>query len=256
LNRSFFQPGQTRTFAGIVMQLEAIVASQSVEEVYERLEESGVMLRTDRTVMPTMMKGGTVSLRELDQLRRVDNVVRLGHVKRIERDRILLEEGSIPTTVDHLHVHCAASGLSDNPPRAIFADDTITLQLVTRVSLTLSGALQGFLEATGRTTAEKNRLCPPAVMPHTPFDYLRVVLAGISTEMRWLHALDLQTWVDRSRLNIMSGLGEDEDRVSVRELQGRFFAALAPSFDKLHVFAEGATPRERARMFEPAEDTL
>ena len=70
-------------------------------------------------------------------------------------------------------MHCAASGLSDNPPRAIFTDDTITLQLVTRVSLTLSGALQGFLESTGRTTEEKNRLCPPTVMPHTPFDYLR-----------------------------------------------------------------------------------
>ena len=26
-------------------------------------------------------------------------------------------------------MHCAAAGLSDNPPRAIFTDDTITLQL-------------------------------------------------------------------------------------------------------------------------------
>ena len=146
------------------------------------------MLRTDRTVVPTMMKGGTVSLRELEQLRRIENVVRLGHVERIEPDRIVLEQGSIPTTPDHLHVHCAASGLSDNPPRAIFTDDTITLQLVTRVSLTLSGALQGFLESTGRTTEEKNRLCPPTVMPHTPFDYLRMVMAGISTEMGWQEA--------------------------------------------------------------------
>ena len=123
-----------------------------------------------------MMKGATVSVRELEQLRRIENVVRLGHVERIEPDRIVLEHGSIPTTPDHLHVHCAASGLSDNPPRAIFTDDTITLQLVTRVSLTLSGALQGFLESTGKTTAEKNRLCPPTVMPHTPFDYLRLVI--------------------------------------------------------------------------------
>ena len=176
LNRAFFQPGQARTFEGVVLQLEAMVASESVEEVYERLEADGVMLRTDRTVVPTMMKGATVSLRELEQLRRIENVVRLGHVERIEPDQIVLEHGSIPTTPDHLHVHCAAAGLSDNPPRAIFTDDTITLQLVTRVSLTLSGALQGFLEATGRTTEEKNRLCPPTVMPHTPFDYLRVVI--------------------------------------------------------------------------------
>jgi len=252
LNRAFFQPGQTRTFAGVVLQLEAMVASESVEEVYERLEEDGVMLRTDRAVVPTMMKGGTASLRELEQLRRIGNVVRLGHVERIEPDQIVLEKGSIPTTPDHLHVHCAASGLSDNPPRAIFTDDTITLQLVTRVGLTLSGALQGFIESTGRTTEEKNALCPPTVMPHTPFDYLRVVLAGISTEMRWQEAPELQEWVDRSRLNLLCGLGDNEDRAAVRELQGRFFDALFPALDKLQVFAAQATPRERARIFEPA----
>jgi hypothetical protein len=211
-----------------------------------------VMLRTDRAVVPTMMKGGTVSLRELDQLRRVANVVRLGHVERIDPDQILLEQGSIPTTCDHLHVHCAASGLSDNPPRAIFTDDTITLQLVTRVGLTLSGALQGFLESTMRTTKEKNTLCPPTVMPHTPFDYLRVVLAGISTEMGWQEAPDLQEWIDRSRLNLLCGLGENEDRATVRELQGRFFTALFPALDKLQLFAARATYQERARMFEPA----
>jgi hypothetical protein len=252
LNRAFFQPGRSRTFAGVVLQLEAMVVSKSVDDVYLRLEEDEVMLRTDRAVMPAMMKGGTVSLGELEQLRRIGNVVRLGHVERVEADQIVLERGSIPTTPDHLHVHCAASGLSDNPPRAIFTDDTITLQLVTRVGLTLSGALQGFLEATGRTTEEKNALCPPTVMPHTPFDYLRVVLAGISTEMGWQEAPDLQEWVDGSRLNLLNGLIENEDRAIVRELQGRFFAGLPPALDKLQVFAAQATAQERARMFEPA----
>jgi hypothetical protein len=249
LNRAFFQPGQPHTFAGIVMQLEAMVASDSVDEVYERLEADEVMLRTDRTIVPTMMKGGTVSLRELEQLRRIENVVRLGHVERIEPDRVFLERGSVPTTSDHLHVHCAAPGLSDNPPRAIFTDDTILLQLVTRVSLTLSGALQGFLETTERSTEEKNRLCPPTVMPHTPFEYLHVVLAGISTEMRWGQAPDLADWVDRSRLNLMSGLGDNEDRATIRGLQGRFFAALPTALERLQVFAERVSPWERARMF-------
>ena len=252
LNRAFFQPGQARTFSGVVMQLEAMVASESVEEVFERLEAEGEMLRTDRDVVPTMMKGGTASVREVEQLRRVDNVVRLGHVESINRDQIVLENGSIPTTPGHLHVHCAASGLSDNAPRTIFTDDTITLQLVTRVGLTLSGALQGFLESTGRATDEKNRLCPPTVMPHTPFDYLRVVMAGISTELGWQEAQDLQEWLDRSRLNLLSGLGENEDPATVRELQGRFFDSLFPALEKLQVFAAQVTPRERARMFEPA----
>jgi hypothetical protein len=141
-------------------------------------------------------------------------------------------------------VHCAAPGLSDNPPRAIFTDDTITLQLVTRVSLTLSGALQGFLETTGRTTEEKYRLCVPTAMPHTPFDYLRVILAGISTEMRWQQAPELQEWVDRSRLNIMSGLGEHDDRATVRELQDRFCRSF-PHSRSCRCSRLQATPQER-----------
>ena len=252
LNRAFFQPGRARTFEGIVLQLEAMVASGSVEEVFECLEADQVMLRVDRSIAPTMMKGATVSLRELEQLRRVESVVRLGHVVRIEPDRIVLERGAVPTTPDHLHVHCAASGLSDNPLRAIFTDDTITLQLVTRVSATLSGALQGLLEATGRTTDEKNRLCPPTVMPHTPFDYLRVILSGIRTEMGWQAAPEIQEWVDRSRLNLMTGLEENEDQATVRALQSRFLVALFPALDQLQVFAAHATPQERARMFEPS----
>jgi len=251
LNRAFFQPGQPRTFAGIVLQLEAMAVSQSVEEVYERLEAEDVMFRIDRTVVPTMMKGGTVSSRELDLLRRVEHVVRLGHVTRIDPEQIVLEDGVIATTPDHLHVHCAASGLSDRPPRAIFADDLITLQLVTRLGLTLSGALQGFLESTGRTTEEKNRLCLPTGMPHTPFDYLRVILAGINTEMQWLDAPDLQDWLDHSRLNIMAGLEANADGDVLQDLQPRFFAALATAFGALQTFTAQATPQERARMFDP-----
>jgi hypothetical protein len=137
------------------------------------------------------------------------------------------------------------------PPRPIFTVDTITLQLVTRVGLTLSGGLQGFLESTGRTTAEKNRICPPTAMPHTPFDYLRLIMAGISTELGWQEAQDLQEWVDRSRLNLLSGLGEHDDPGTVRDLQTRFFDSLFSALDKLQLFAAQATPRERARMFDP-----
>jgi hypothetical protein len=251
LNRAFFQPGQPRTFEGIVMQLEAMVAAESVHEVYERLEDDEVMLRTDPSVLPTMMKGATVSVGELDQLRQIDHVVRLGHVERITSDQIFLEQGVVPTTPEHIHVHCAAYGLSDNAPRPIFSDDLITLQLVTRLGLTLSGALQGFLESTARTTDEKNKLCLPTGWPHTPFDYLRAILAGISTEMAWGVAPDLQSWVDRSRLNIMAGLENSDDRDSVPELQGRFFTAVFPALDKLQLFASQATPRERARMYQP-----
>jgi hypothetical protein len=119
------------------------------------------------------------------------------------------------------------------------------------MSLTLSGALLGVLETSERAADEKNRLCPPTVWPHTPFDYLRVILAGIRTEMGWQTAPELQRFVDRSRLNLTSGLSTTNDRASTPELQKRFFAALFPALDTLRVFAEQATPQEQARMAEP-----
>lgn len=250
LHREFFQPGRARTLEGVVLQLEAMNASTSVDETYRMLEQAGVVLRTDPAIVPTMMKGATVSRHELDQLRQVEDVVRLGHVERIEADRVVLEHGSVPTSLDRIHVHCATEGLSDNPWRPIFTDETITLQLVTRMSLTLSGALQGVVEASGRSTDDKNRLCRPATWPHTPFDYLRAILAGIATEMEWGGAEDLQSFVDASRLNLLSGTDPSE-AAEIADLQMRLFTALPTAFDRLRAFAEVATPQERSRMFVP-----
>ena len=209
------------------------------------------MLRIDRSVRPSMLKGATASLGELDELRRIENVVRLGHVEQIHPDSITLEDGSIPTSPDHLHIHCASAGLSDNPPKPIFADDNILLQPVTRVSLSLSAGLIGFVEASGRSTAEKNRLCRPNAWPHTPFDWIRHLLTGMRTEMEWQGAPDVLAWVEASRLNLVKGLDQHPDKDTVADLQGRFVTALFPALAKLDEFALKVTPVERARIFAP-----
>jgi hypothetical protein len=253
LNRAFFQPGSgvVPTFEGVVLELEAVAECDSMEQVFERLEERQVVLRIDGSIQPSMLKGATVSLGELGQLRSIENVVRLGHVKRIDLDAITLEEGSMPTSPDHLHIHCASAGLSDNVPKAIFTDDNITLQAVTRVSLSLSTALIAFVEASGRSTAEKNRLCRPNPWPHTPFDWARHLLTGMKTEMEWQGAADVVAWVESSRLNLVKSLDHDPDKAAVADLQRRFVTALFPALAKLDEFAAHASPAERARMFEP-----
>ena len=250
LNRASFQPDSLRTFEGVVVQLEAMSASANVREVYEREEEAGIVFRTDRSVVPTMMKGATISFGELGQLRRLTNVVRLGHVQRIETEQIVMERGTVPTTPADLHVHCASEGLRDNPPRAIFEDDGVTLQPVTRMSLTLSGGLIGVLEASGGRRRRRTASAAPLrgrILRST----IRAILAGIRTEMGWLDAPDLQQWLDASRLNLLQGLAQGDDPAALTEVQGRFFTALGSAFEKLALFAEQATPRERARMFEP-----
>ncbi len=210
------------------------------------------MFRVDRSVVPTMMKGATLSAGELAQLRRIDNVVRLGHVERIDLDEIVLERGTIATSPEHLHVHCATPGLSDRPPVPIFTDDTITLQVLSRISLCMSSAFIGLVEGSDRTTAEKNRLCRPNPWPQTPFDFLRAILLGIKTELGWQDA-DLREWVEASRLNLVGGLARHADQNAVQALQGRFLAALFPALDNFEQLSAQASEAERARIFEPEE---
>ncbi len=252
MNRAHFQPGAgaIATLEGAVLELEAVAASGSVDEVYERLEHDEVILRIDPSVRPTMGKGPTLTVAELQGLRRIENVVRLGHVRRIERDQILLDHGSIPTTPGALHVHCAAPGLPRVVPRPIFTDDTITLQCVTRQSPTLSAAVTGFLETTDRSAAEKNRLLPPNPYSDTPFDFLRAVLMGMRTEAGWSEAPDLQVWLDESRLNVVKDLGSAVDAARLADLQVRFLTALFPALDRIREFGAAATPSEQELLFD------
>ena len=74
--------------------------------------------------------------------------MRLGHVRRIERDAIVLDEGTVPTSPDMLHVHCAARGLNPAPAVPIFAADRITLQPIRPGLIPFNAALVGFVEAT------------------------------------------------------------------------------------------------------------
>ncbi len=61
LNRAFFQPGEgvLTTFAGIVLELEAVAECKSIEQVFDRLEGHQVMLRLDPSMQPSMIKGAT-----------------------------------------------------------------------------------------------------------------------------------------------------------------------------------------------------
>jgi hypothetical protein len=253
VDRAFFQPaeGLLTTFAGVIMELEAVAECESIEQVFDRLEQHQVTLRLDPSIQPSMFKGATVSLGELHHLRSISKVVRLGHVTRIDSETITLEGGSVPTSPDYLHVHCASAGLSDNPPRPIFTDDTILLQPITRASLSLSAGLIGLVEASGRSTDEKNRLCPPNMWFDTSFDWIRHLLTGMRTELEWREAPDVLEWVESSRLNLMHGLDQSSNRAAVADLQSRFLTALFPALAGLEALMANATPAERARMFVP-----
>ncbi len=50
------------------------------------------MIRIDPNVEPEVFRGATLSLLELDALRRIENVVRLGRVRRIGTKHMVFDE--------------------------------------------------------------------------------------------------------------------------------------------------------------------
>jgi hypothetical protein len=235
LNRSFTQPGTlvTSLLEGLALQFEAAAKATSVDDLFDRLEASAQLLRVDRSVRPTMYKATTIGEWEIALLRRIENVVRLGHVRRIERDHIVLDQGSVPTTPGSLHVHCAAEGLRRPPSLPIFAADRITLQPVRSGLVPFNAALVAFVEAHRNDDAEKNRLCPPNPYPDAPLDWARGLLIQMAAERAWSKQADITDWLERSRLNATRGLRDHFGEPRAQEAAKRFAENVRTGIAKL-----------------------
>jgi hypothetical protein len=212
-NRRFHQPGEglPTFFAGVATQLEAFAQAGSVDEVLQRLEAEGFFLRVDPLVTRTMMHGAILSERERDLLRSIDDVVRLGHVRRIERDRIVLDDGEVLTEPGALHVHCAARDLAYRPPRPIFEPGRLTAQPTMWGFASLQFALLGVVEATVDSDEQKNRLCPPIPYWDRNIDYLSASLALLYGEQARAQHPALAAWAKQTRLNPLGQIGRYRD---------------------------------------------
>jgi hypothetical protein len=238
LNRRFHQPGDGLPdfFAGVGLQLKAMALANSVEDVFARLEADGLFLRVDTTVAPTMGRGAMLGEAELALLRQIDDVVRRGHVRRIERERIVFDGGSVPTSPGTLHVHCAAVGLARPALRPIFEADRVTLQALFWGFACFPAALLGVVEATIADTAEKNRVCPPIRYWDEPRDYLSSYLALMVHDRARMAHPAVVAWAKDTRLNPLSGLGAHRDHPRVAQTWSdvkQYGAAAAANLVKL-----------------------
>ncbi len=201
LNRSVVQPDPAVFIAMAADVFEATVQAASADDLFGRLEEGGVMLRIDRSVTPTMAKTPTLAQWELDQLRTIENVVRLGHIQRVEPTRLSLAEGEVAIAKDAVIVHCAASGLRYRPLVPIWGRQSITPQPIRSGFPCFGAAMTGFVEATVADDDEKNRFCPPSPLPNTPTDWARMQVLGGRAAMSFASNPDIKAWADGVSLN-------------------------------------------------------
>ena len=243
--------------AGISLDAEAAAHAEDLDDLFDRLAASGRLFRLDPSRPATMYRGTMLSAGELRALRQIEDVVRLGRVRRVERDRIVLEHGEARTARDVLHVDCTAFGLRSAPAQPIFQPRRIVLQQVRHNSPTFNAALVGFVEAHRDEDGDKNRLCPPNPYPSRIDDWPRMMTRTWRTAQQWLSEADLSAWLAESRLNLLRALPDHLAEPPVQEALKRYATHVGAAIERLDQFdgAAGRASRMPARPVRPRSVT-
>jgi len=201
LNRAVVQPDPVVALGLAADTMAAAADATSLDDLFLRLEASGVMLRVDRDVVPTMAKTPTLGAWELDLLRTVERVVRLGHIEHVSATEIGFHDGVIPLSPGAVVVHCAASGLQYPPLVPIWEPEAIRLQTIRAGFPCFNAALAGYVTATRDDDRERNRLCPPNTLPDNPANWARMQVRGMRATGAFGAEPDIAGWANGCALN-------------------------------------------------------
>ena len=200
-NRAAIQPDPAIFLGTAADTMMVAAAATSLEDLFLRLEDAGIMLRIDRTVMPTMAKTPILATWELEQLRTVENVVRRGHITTVDRGRLTFADGSVAVPEDAVVVHCAADGLKYPPRVPVWRGEVITLQPIRAGFPCFGAALTGYVEATRDDDDEKNRICPPSHYPNSLAQWARMNVLGTRATLSFSSEPDIKEWANGVALN-------------------------------------------------------
>ncbi len=242
-DRQMTQPGNEffqDSIGNQANQMQALAEAKDLDDLFVKLEECGAILRIDKSVQPKMFHGATISQMEVNELRKVKNMVRLGRVTAIENDKIILQEGEIPTGPDIFHVDCSASAV---PPREIlpvFDGDHITLQTVRTVQPVFSAAFAAFVEASFEDEKEKNRICGIVPLPNHATDWLKVTAANMKNQYIWSKHPKIRNWLVNNRLDGFTEMVQKVRFYDVNKIKTlkRFRDVAKPGFAKLKQFMQ------------------
>jgi cation diffusion facilitator CzcD-associated flavoprotein CzcO len=218
-NRAFMQP---LDLVGSYMRLqarwvEAAAAASDGHDFARRLEEEEIFLRLDPAIEPSAFRGATISRREIEALRAIEQVVRATRVLSIGRTTVATDAEDLPGAPGEVYVDCTAAGVPATTPRPVFEQGRITIQFLAVGLPPWGAATIACVESTGRPEAEKNRLCPPVVfsgdaadLPRLAYDAMRGLTARARDE-------EVGPWSAVSRLNPGSGAIDRMDDVGVAD---------------------------------------
>lgn len=180
---------------------DALMGATTSDELFLRMETYGHAHRVNKSVKPAMIKAAIVSKPELEEIKRVENIIRQGRVKRIDSDKVTLEQGTYRPVPDTLYIDCTATGYPYRPVVPTWKGRHITIQMVKFVQPTFSAALLAHVEATYNNDEEKkNELCKPLPSMSKPADWSNTLLVSMQNRLRWIEEPKITAWLEKSRL--------------------------------------------------------
>jgi hypothetical protein len=243
LNRAVVQPDPVVALTMAADTMAAAADAESLTDMFLRLEAAGVILRIDPDVLPTMAKTPTLGLWELELLRTIENVVRLGHIKSVATGEIVLEGGTVSLPPRSVVVHCAASGLQYPPLVPLWGPDKIRLQTIRAGFPCFNAALAGYVEATRDDDGERNRLCPPNTLPDNPANWAEMQVRGILAARTYGAEPDIAAWANDCALNPMAVRPSQRDDPAVRAAAARLADIAEPGIARMAELAGGPLAR-------------
>ncbi|MEP5938015.1 MAG: NAD(P)-binding protein [Erythrobacter sp.] len=206
-NRKLLQPAKHR-IEGLMQFQQALVeccaGSQTGDEMFDKLDESGTMLRIDPQVTPKMFHFAVISEAEVDMLRQIKQVYRQGRVTAIGPNVMHFDDETVTLPDNTLFIDCTASAVpfeQRENAKPFFDGDLITLQLAQSPFVPYSAALAAFIEANFDNDMEKNALIPPAPLTDTTNTYPYAIMANLMSTAILSSNPKTDAFNNRSRLH-------------------------------------------------------
>jgi len=200
-------------------QLEALGAATSITNLFDRLEQAGVLMRLDKNVRPQMFHGATVSQSEANQLRRIKNVLRHGRINELQQGKIIFANKVVSTPENSVYIDCSARAVPVTETFPVFEGNTICVQTVRSYQPVFSAAFIAHIEANYDDETIKNDLCGLVPLPNHDTDWLVGMAAQMKNQYRWSQEPGLRDWLIKNRLDGFTALTVPNENTPPEQLK-------------------------------------
>ena len=209
-NVDFFK----ESIGGFADQLEAVALAASTDDLFDRLEACGYLLRIDESQRPTMLHFATISKGEVVQLQKIKHVIAQGRVKHISANELNMVDGSTVAMPENtLYIDCTASAVdfTSTQSRPVFEEDLITIQGLRNPNPCLSSAITAWVEAHYDDDETRNRLCQPVPLPDNQHGWMVTTLGNMMNQASWSGEPELSKFISKNRLDAFAEVIQQAD---------------------------------------------